>query len=152
MNKYDIDFRFPTYPSCSRQKIWTCLRKSGEPLKLKDILRICGVREQSTKHYINALCRMGYVMVSGCRYASPAVGTNALYRIVKDTGPLYPVERKAGHIYFDQNTGEIWSDTFSEEEMLALMRKAAKRKQAASTYQKTTDRPGWKKTFRDDDE
>lgn len=146
------DFRFPVIGDCGTQRIWTVLRKVGDPVTIQDLCRICETTYQPTKRYVCALVRMGYVEKAGYRSAGPTGGTVTLYRLVNDTGPKHPYEKKVWHVYHDPNTGKTWWDMPTEAEALSALRDYTARARQYSNYQKTTDRPSWKRNLGGDDE
>jgi len=107
-----------------RAKIWQAARKYKGAFSVQDIQILCNTVQTNTYDYLNALMRAGYIRKVGRKKIGPNQGN--FYIFIKDTGPKHLVAKKCLHIYYDQNTGEVFSDKFNETEMekeLAKMKK-----------------------------
>lgn len=82
-------------------RIWTALRIIVGDIDIAMLAMAAGAPETSTADYVRLLVRSGFMSVS--RSANGRIGTRALYRLTRNTGPLPP--RRAITLMADPNTG-----------------------------------------------
>lgn len=96
-------------PNSIRQKIWQAIRWT-ERFTIDEIASLAECSRNSVERYVSDLRKYGYV----ARLTKPSVkvsnakrkGVNAVYRLIKNTGPKYPVIGQKCSTPRDQNTGE----------------------------------------------
>ena len=98
--------RAPATSGC-RYRIWQTIRlfrKSGGAWRIREIAAVSGTSVDSVRRFVGGLVRHGYVLVVKPRQPGVLMG-DALYRLVRDTGPYPPRIRTDASLY-DPNTGE----------------------------------------------
>ena len=92
-----------------RERAWRVMRISKQPFSISDIARSAEARQENLTHYFYTLRKAGYIRVVGYRSMKPKPGQEALYRLVKNTGPFPPFQKDVDLLY-DPNTKEYWAD------------------------------------------
>lgn len=92
----------------AQERIWRVMRKMSGAFDVGDVVMYANcpeleVTERDAQEYCGMLCRSGYLRV--LRKAVPGK-TRAVYRLIKDTGPRAPRERRI-RVIWDDNLGEI---------------------------------------------
>lgn len=95
--------RNPTRSSV-RHRLWCAMRMSRD-FTITQLRILAEAERDNAQSYVRALTRHGYLGVRQAR-VSGVRGGDAVYRLIRDTGPECPRLTKAGGI-FDANTGEI---------------------------------------------
>lgn len=91
-----------------RDRMWRVMRKLRGSFDVSDVVMYANcpeleVTERAAQEFCGMLCRAGYLTV--LRKAVHGK-TRAVYRLVKDTGPRAPRERRI-RVIWDDNLGEI---------------------------------------------
>ena len=99
-------------PGSKRQKIWQAMRYL-EVFTIPEIVALAECSRSSVERYLTDLCRYQYVVkLSGFnKRASMAKrrGWHNRYRLLSNTGHMYPIARKAG--LYDQNLKKLVAAT-----------------------------------------
>lgn len=95
----------PVTQGLATEAMWRCMRvlKTWSPQQLSDAATLgdCVVPVQTVKAYIKHLSRAGYLQV----VVPSKPGTQAVYRLVRNTGPHAPAVTRA-KVVFDRNVGQ----------------------------------------------
>lgn len=91
-----------------RDRMWRVMRKLPGSFDVNDVVMYANcpeleVTERAAQEYCGLLCRSGYLRV--LRKAVPGK-TRAVYRLLKNTGPRAPRERRI-RVIWDDNLNEI---------------------------------------------
>lgn len=84
-----------------RTRMWTAMR-IGRRFTAQDVAAAAEAPLRSTRKYINALIRVGYVRM--VKATTGSVGDYSIYQLLKDTGPLAPRIHNDGSV-LDPNLG-----------------------------------------------
>ncbi len=93
--------------SGGRYRLWQTMRllkKSGTAWTIRQLAALAETGPDNARRFVRVLVDRGYVAVTRPKREGVLLG-DALYRLIRDTGPLPPRIRVDGGLY-DPNTGE----------------------------------------------
>jgi hypothetical protein len=95
-------------PSCMRQKVWQAMRFLND-FTVGDLMATAECTRSTAERFICDLVRFEYVFISKPQQKkarmSERKGSEVRYRMLKNTGRLYPIIRPDG--LYDQNTKKL---------------------------------------------
>jgi len=92
-----------------RERAWNVMRIHKGSFTRKDVARLSESSLANASKYMNTLLKAGYLMIVGFRSLAPKPGKEALYRLLKNTGPRPPIQKDLGSLY-DPNTKSYWAE------------------------------------------
>lgn len=87
----------------AQDKIWRVIRGLGQEFTVEDVMVLVHERYSTVSVYVSVLRKAGYLRKTGSR-RSPNGGGQSLYRLIKNTGPKAPMQRRC---LYDPNTDEL---------------------------------------------
>lgn len=101
-----------------QQRIWKALRASTR-FTLRDVAYAADASEQTVKTYVRHLRLAGYVTVQRPHHSAAARPRQAVYAVMRWTGPWAPLIRSyrdGRSVVFDRNTATVVQQTCQQEE------------------------------------
>jgi len=97
----------------ARQRAWQLMRyltKNQGRFTDGEIISIAEIGVRNLQAYRKRLVEAGYLEVVQKRRSGYRMG-DAIYAVVRDTGPKHPLARRNESAMYDQNNGEIYGPT-----------------------------------------
>lgn len=87
----------------AQEKIWKVIRGINGEFTVEDVIVLTEERHSTVSVYLSLLFRAGYIRKIGTRRTTRGGGQN-VYRLIKNTGPKPPLQRRC---LYDPNTDNL---------------------------------------------
>lgn len=77
----------------AQDKIWKVMRGLGQEFTVEDVMVLTQEKYSTISAYISVLKKAGYIRKTGIRRSHKG-GGQSLYKLVKNTGPKAPLQRR----------------------------------------------------------
>ena len=90
----------------ARQRAWAAMRYLGR-FRDTDIIAVAEIGARNLRAYRKRLAEAGYLRQVTARKSGYRM-EDAIYELVRDTGPKHPIARARSPALYDQNNGETY--------------------------------------------